>query len=102
MNAFVDGDGNTACGLMTASTRKLFVRRTKKRYKTSDCPTAVEALRTEAGQDALNAYRKAKYSDAKVDGAKAQVKITVGKSSSDATLFKEGGGWKVSGGPGTG
>lgn len=102
VNAFVNGDGETACGLMTRSTRSQFVKRTKALTKTTDCPSAIEAIRTQAGQTALDALRKVKYSDVKVQGSTAQVKLTSGKSSTTATLLKEGGGWKVSGAPGTG
>jgi hypothetical protein len=102
VNAFVDGDGDTACGLMTNATRRQFVKRTKPLTKTSDCAAAIEAIRTQAGQTALDALRKVKYSDVKVDGATAKVKLSSGKSSTTATLLKENGGWKVSGGPGTG
>jgi hypothetical protein len=101
VEAFVDGDGDTACGLMTRSTRSQFVKRTKPLTKTTDCAAAIEAIRTQAGQPALDALAKVKYSDVKVDGGTATVKLSAGKSSSTATLKLEDGAWKVSGVPGT-
>jgi Domain of unknown function (DUF4878) len=100
LNSFVDGDGAKACSLMTASTRKQFVKRTKPLTKTTDCAAAIEAIRTQAGQPAMDALKKVKVSDVKVNGDSATVKLTSGKNSSTATLKKEGGGWKVSGAPG--
>ena len=101
LNAFVDGDGAKACSLMTNSTRQQFVTRTKVLTKTTDCATAIEAIRTQAGQAAMGALKKVKFSAVKVKGDTATVKLTSGASSSTATLKKEGGGWKVSGVPGT-
>jgi len=101
VNAFVNGDGAKACSLMTASTRRQFVARTRQPYKTTDCVSAVEAIRTTAGQAGMDKLKKLTYSDAKVTGDTATVKLTSGSRTSTANLKKEGGSWKVSGAPGT-
>ena len=102
LNAFVDGDGAKACSLMTKSTRAQFVKRTKPLTKTSDCAAAIEDIRTQAGQDAMDTLKKVKIGDVKVSGDTADVKLTAGTGSSTAHLKKEGGEWKVTGAPGTG
>jgi uncharacterized protein DUF4878 len=100
IGAFKDGDGEKACSLMTRSTRKQFVTRTKALTKTTDCAAAIEAIRTQAGQPAMDALKKVKVSDVKVNGNTATARLSTGKNSSTATLKKEDGAWKVSGAPG--
>ena len=101
LNAFVEGDGAKACSLMTKATRAQFVKRTKPLTKTSDCAGAIEEIRTQAGQTAMDTLKKVKISSAKVNGDTADVRLTAGSSSTTAKLKKEGGEWKVTGAPGT-
>ena len=103
LNAFVKGDGAKACSLMTAATRRQFVARTKAQLKTTDCTLAIEAIRTQAGDASLAALRKVELKDVQIKGKgrTAEVTLESGGSSSTAALVKEGGGWKISGAPGT-
>ena len=101
LNAFVDGDGAKACSLMSTATRRRFVAQMKGTTKSTDCALGIEALRTQAGTALTKAsIEKLEFSDVKVKGKTATVKLTSGRSSSTARLQKEGGGWKVSGAPG--
>jgi Domain of unknown function (DUF4878) len=101
LNAFVDGDGAKACSLMTDATRRQFVEKTKAITKSTDCSLAIEAIRTQAGAEVTAALAKLKFTNVKVNGNRATVTLESGGSKSTATLVKEGGGWKVSGAPGT-
>jgi hypothetical protein len=101
LDAFVKGDGAKACSLMTAATRRQFVARTKALTKTADCALAIEAIRTQAGDQSMAALKKLELTDVKVTGNTARVTLKSGGSSSTAELAKEGGGWKISGAPGT-
>jgi hypothetical protein len=100
VNAFVNGDGHKACSLMTAATRQQFVKRSRALTKTTDCASAIEAIRTQAGQAAMGALKKVTFSDPHVAGDTATVKLTSSTGTSTAFLKKEGGSWKVSGVPG--
>jgi hypothetical protein len=86
---------------MTAATRQQFVKRSRALTKTTDCASAIEVIRTRAGQAAMGALKKVTFSDPHVAGDTATVKLTSSTGTSTAFLKKEHGSWKVSGAPGT-
>jgi hypothetical protein len=101
LKAFVDGDGNKVCSLMTDATRRRFVERAKPITKSADCSLAIEAIRTQSGPEVTATLAKLKFTNVKVNGDHATVTLSSGGSKTNAALVKEGGDWKVSGAPGT-
>src|SRR5437764_14832144 len=92
VNSFVDGNGAKACSLMTAATRQQFVKRSRAFTKTTDCATAIEAIRTRAGQAAMGALKKVTFSDPHGAGDTATGKHTSPTGTSTACLKKDRGG----------
>jgi hypothetical protein len=101
INAFADGDGKKVCSLMTAATRRQIIERVGVLTGTTDCAKAMEAVRRQAGPDALHAYRNSKIGDVEVNGNTAHANVTGPSGSTPATLQKVAGEWKVAGGPGS-
>jgi hypothetical protein len=101
LDAFVNGDGAKACGLMSKGTRDQFVSRVKVLTKTTDCTKAITTIRAAAGAPAIDALKKTKISDVKVDGDTATAKLASGSGSTTTVLKKEGGDWKITAIPGT-
>jgi hypothetical protein len=101
LNAFVTGDGAKACSLMTAKTRKQFVRGARRVTRTGDCATAVDRIRNRAAPGVLDALKKTKISDVKVTGDRATASLSSAAGSSVTQLQKVGSSWKITGAPGT-
>jgi hypothetical protein len=102
LKAFADGDGAKACSLMSRATRSRFVAQMKSITKSTECALGIEALRTQAGSALTDAtIEKLKLSDVKIKGQAATLTLSSGRGKTTAKLVKEGGGWKVSGAPGT-
>ena len=105
LKAFVNGDGQRACSLMTSTTRQQFVARVSSIVHTSDCAKAISALRQRAGSQVAAALREAKVTKVKVAGdtavATLTTKTSIGTSTSTTLLQKEGGSWKITSAPGT-
>jgi hypothetical protein len=101
INAFVSGDGAKACSLMTPSTRRQFVRGSRRVTHTSDCATAVDRIRNRAAPGVLDALKKSKISDVKVNGDRATASVSSATGSSVTHLRKQGGSWHIAGAPGT-
>jgi hypothetical protein len=96
LDAFVKGDDAKTCSLMTASTRREFVKGARPLARTDDCAKATAAVRAAAGPKAVAAMRDARISDVRVDGQSATAKLTASSGQSIATLRREGGEWRVS------
>lgn len=99
--AFTGGDGAKACELMTKQTREQFVARVSVLTGTGDCGTAVKRLSQKAGPQILEALKKAKVGNARIQGNAGTVPLTSGPNRTDTQVLKEGGDWKVTSVPGT-
>ena len=101
LGSFAGGDGSKACDLMTTKTRRAFVDRVQLLTKTKDCGKSIVAIRKQAGTTVVQALKKTKISEIKVDGDRASAKLTSGVNTSRAVLQKEDGEWHVAAVPGT-
>ena len=101
VDSFVKGDAERTCSLMTAETRREFVRGARSLAPTNDCATATIAVRDAAGRKAIEALRDAKISNVRIQGRSASARLRASSGQSVATLAKEGGEWKVSSAPGS-
>ncbi|HKP91101.1 MAG TPA: nuclear transport factor 2 family protein [Thermoleophilaceae bacterium] len=101
LDSFVKGDAEKTCSLMTADTRREFVRGARSLTPTNDCATATVAVRAAAGRKAIDALRDAKISRVRIQGTTASVRLKASSGQSLATLTREGGEWRVSSAPGS-
>ena len=101
LDSFVKGDAERTCSLMTAKTRREFVRGARSLTPTNDCATATIAVRDAAGRKAIEALRDARISNVRIEGSSATARLRASSGESVATLTKEGGEWKVSSVPGS-
>ena len=94
---FADRDGKKACDQLSRAAQRQVVKATD----TSDCPTAIErATKRRDIAPYTERFRDAKVVSVTVAGSRATAKVTALGEESTVTLVKEGGKWKIQGGPG--
>ena len=98
--AFVDGDGDKACDLLTKETRDAFVQQVSSLVKTRDCGEAIKKLGDLAGPTVDRALKGAKVTEVKVNGENATATLESRGTKTPTQLKKEDGDWKISDVPG--
>ena len=100
LKAFVNGDGKTACSLMTKDTQQRIVAL----MHTTDCITGVTAFGRRY-HATLQGLKRFKITNVKVSGndavATLVAKTAAGPTGSETILRKEGGHWRIAAAPGT-
>jgi hypothetical protein len=99
IQAVLDDDGRTACGLLTPQAASAFVDKVKATTKTTDCATA---FRQEAGtlQDSEKAvYRSAVLGGITIKNDAATVTVKFTGVDKDISLRKIGSDWRIDTGP---
>jgi hypothetical protein len=109
LHAQADGDGQTACGLLSSSAQNelstLVVKNSNGLVKSPpSCQDAVGLVRVVAGSTLLGALRAAQVERVEVNGTQATAQIVDGGEfpPQTVTLEKIGSAWKISGVPGLG
>jgi hypothetical protein len=90
LEAVSNGDGDKACGLVTAATKKKIEQSAKR-----PCPQTFSSLNQGPGKAVLEAFKDAKVEGVKVDGDKATADIKLRQLSQKTNLRKEDGDWKL-------
>jgi hypothetical protein len=89
LSAVRDGDGNKACGLVTAATKKRIERSGR------PCPDTISSLNQGAGKTLLTALKDAKVQNVKVNGDTGTAQIKLRGLTQTVSLHKEDGKWKL-------
>ncbi len=99
-HAFGDGDGKTACSLLTPGARDAFVARIASLVGTRDCAAAIGKLPAVAGVNVTGPFRTAKVDAVTVKGDTATARLTAAGHSAQVSLQKRDGDWLLTGVPG--
>lgn len=99
IQAVLDGDGNRACGLLTAQASRAFVQQAATLTNTHDCATAFdrEAATLSASQKAV--YRSAVLQQVTITGTDATATVKFTDTTTKISLTKVSGDWRISTGP---
>jgi uncharacterized protein YgiB involved in biofilm formation len=99
IQAVLDGDGRTACALLTSDASKAFVDRVASTTNTHDCATAFgkEAATLSSNQKAV--YRSAVLQQVTVTGSDATAVVRFTTTTTTIELRKVGGNWRIATGP---
>ena len=100
VKAFGDGDGNTACTLMTPAAQAAFVKKVGGPLGVKDCPGAVAAAHGEAKAELNLDFSNATVQSVKVSGSTASAVVSAGGRSLNAQLSKAGSSWQLTSVPG--
>jgi hypothetical protein len=98
--AFGDGDGKTACTLLTPEGQSAFVKKVGGPLGVKDCAGAVAAAHGEAKAELNLDFSGATVKSVTVSGSTASAVISAGSRSLPASLAKSGASWKLTGVPG--
>jgi hypothetical protein len=90
LKAVTDGNGDSACKLVTDQTRKRIERGGRR-----TCAATISSLNTGSGKAVLRQFKKAKVENVKVSGDTATASIRIAGLSQPAKLRKQGGDWKL-------
>jgi hypothetical protein len=90
LKAVTDGDGDSACKLVTDQTSKRIERGGRR-----TCAATISSLNTGSGKAVLEQFKKAKVDNVKVNGDTATATIKIANVSQPARLRKESGDWKL-------
>ena len=100
VKAFGDGDGKTACTLLTPAGQAAFVKKVGGPLGVKDCAGAVAAAHGEAKAELNLDFSGASVQSVTVNGDTASAVVGVGGRSLPASLSKAGGSWKLTAVPG--
>jgi len=89
LEAVTKGDGDKACALVTAQTKKNIEKGGRK------CGETISALNKGPGRQVLQAFKDAKVENVKVNGDRGTADIKVKQLSQKTNLRKEDGKWKL-------
>jgi hypothetical protein len=93
INALSAGDGNKACGLVSAAA----ANQIKTQSKAKDCASAIETFtKSSDGAAVKAAFKAAKVEKIQVKGKKATATIRVASQTAPLPLEKDGDNWKLS------
>ena len=101
LRAQVAGDGQAACGLLTAGGQRQLIAVVVKAGKgvittRPSCEDAVGLVRAVAGQRLLDSMRNARIENVQVRGARATALVVVGiNTSQKVSLVKSAAAWKI-------
>jgi hypothetical protein len=100
VKAFGDGDGKTACTLMTRAGQAAFVKKVGGPLGVKDCAGAVAAAHGEAKAQLNLDFSGASVKSVTVNGNSATAVVGAGSRSLNAQLSNAGGTWKLTRVPG--
>ncbi|HEX3606516.1 MAG TPA: hypothetical protein VH134_11375 [Candidatus Dormibacteraeota bacterium] len=100
IQAVLDDDGRTACGLLTPDAATAFVDKVKQQTKTTDCAAAFKVEAGTLKDDEKAVYRSAVLAGTTISGDTATVTVKFTGVNKDIRLKKVGGDWKIDTGPG--
>ena len=93
LKALSTGDGDKACGLVSAGA----ANQIKTQSKAKDCASAIESFTKSAdGAAVMKAFKAAKVEKVQVKGKKATATIKVANQTAPLPLEKNGDDWKLS------
>jgi len=99
IQAVLDDNGRTACGLLTSAAASAFVAKVKQTVKSTDCATAFTKEASTLSDDEKAIYRSAVLEGESVNGNSAVVTVKFTGASKDISLTKVNGDWKINTGP---
>jgi len=99
IQAVLDANGKSACGLLTADASKAFTDRVASVTNTHDCATAFSKEAGSLTADEKAIYRSAVLQGVSVNGNDATVTVKFTGASRDIALKKVNGDWKIATGP---
>lgn len=109
LQAQANGDGSTACSLLTPAAQKQLTSLVVKEGKglvsqRPSCQDAVGLVRLVAGSQVLSALKSARVEHVQVSGTTATAEVVDGTAfpSQQVTLEKTAGRWQITGVPGLG
>ena len=99
IQAVLDGDGQKACGLLTADASRSFVEQVASQTNTHDCARAfsVEAATLSSSQKSV--YRSAVLQQVTIKGTDATATVKFGTTTTNIGLKRVGGDWRITTGP---
>ena len=95
LNAFADGDGAAACGLLTEPVRVAFVAKVSGAVNTTDCAQAITRIRATLSQSQADALKAIRVRDAKIHGSRGSVLVEANGQRIETKVLDVGGNWKV-------
>ena len=94
VKAFAEGDGKTACDLLTEAARNAVIGMSG-RIGATDCPSAMQKTRQLGGSEVRSIARKIRVRKVDVKGGTARVTLRAAGEDSVAELERVGHDWKI-------
>ncbi len=101
LTAFADGDGASACALLTPESQQQFLAAVRTEVAATTCADAFSEVADQAPDALRSAFRDAPVSDVVVTGNRARGVVTFAGRSNTVTLEKRQSQWMISNAPGS-